>query len=87
MKIWELTVAINDYNQYGEYTFARFSEKPSLERLKEVCCKSSLDLPSPYSDGIPFEDVLTKLLRDGTVSEHPKGGGGNRWYLNEEEVF
>ena len=87
MKVWELSVGVNDYNQHGEYTIALFSEKPSLVRLKEVCSGGYRDFGTPYVDGLSFEDVLIKLLEEGTVSEHPKNGGGDKWYLEEREVF
>lgn len=33
--VWVLTYEANDYNQHGEYLFAVFLEKPTVEELGE----------------------------------------------------
>ena len=35
MKVWVLTKEYNDYDQYGEYFIAVFSEKPHHSQLTE----------------------------------------------------
>lgn len=37
-KIWILTAEVNDYNQQGEYFLHAFSEKPTVERLRQLDC-------------------------------------------------
>lgn len=85
-KIWCLQVAVNDYNQWGEYTVAFFTQRPSLEALTQACSKGFGDFGYPHVNGLSREASLERLLKDGFISEMPKHGGGDKWYLCEFEV-
>lgn len=43
MKVWILTSKYNDYEQHGEYFEAVFAQKPTVEKIKEICGYNSDD--------------------------------------------
>lgn len=84
MKIWELSVAVNDYNQYGSYTLALFQNKPTVEEILSL--PKANGLPYPRQIDKSLEEVIEILVRDGSLDGHPTGGGDS-WYLSEVEVY
>jgi len=38
--VWILTSKYNDYDQHGEYFEDVFAEKPTVQKIKELCCVS-----------------------------------------------
>lgn len=84
MKIWELSVHVNDYNQYSGYTLALFQNKPTVEDILSL--PKANGLPYPRQIGKSLEESIGILVRDGTIDERPSLGG-DTWYLSEVEVY
>lgn len=84
MKVWELSISVNDYSQHGAYTLGLFKDKPTLDKLRSlISCKG---MSFPLQRGKSPEESLDILLRDGSLDEYATGGG-DTWYLSEVEVY
>lgn len=86
-RVWALQVSINDYNQWGDYTVALFSKRPSLVALSNACSEGFGDFGYPLVKGLSRTESLERLLKEGSIAEFPATGGGDRWYLYEVEVL
>jgi len=70
-KVWVVTSAVNDYNQYGEYILTVYLTKPTPVELKAL---------GLFSVKFDQDDYISKLLEEGSVV-----WGDTTYYLDEVE--
>jgi len=72
---WVLMETYNQYDQYGDYLIAVWSEKPTIEQLMQVSVGGGIGHPS----------IATKILETGSNEPEHKYGGDSWYTLSELE--